>query len=131
MKDTGVGSRIKSRRKELKISAEELGKRIGKDRSTIYRYENGEIDKVPFDVMEPIAKALDTTVDELVGWDNIDRENEDVKNILNKLAEDKNYARIVIRAMKDIEFYELCKDLVRLKDNQILSVKNMLRNLLE
>lgn len=37
-----IGQRIKNRRKELKISADELGKRLGKDRSTIYRYEKGD-----------------------------------------------------------------------------------------
>ena len=131
MNVTEVGARIKSRRKELKISAEELGKRIGKDRSTIYRYEKGEIDKLPFEVLKPLAEALDTTEDHLVGWDNVERENEEAKKILTKLADDKNYARIVIRAMKDKEFYELCNTLNKLNKKQISSVKTMLRNLLE
>ena len=56
-----VGQRIKQRRKELKISAEELGKRLGKDRSTVFRYENGSIVKLQIDIHEPIAKALQTT----------------------------------------------------------------------
>ncbi len=34
-----IGQRMKQRRKELKMSADELGNRLGKDRSTIYRYE--------------------------------------------------------------------------------------------
>ena len=43
-----IGQRIKERRKELKMSADELGQRLGKDRSTIYRYENG-VKKLVFD----------------------------------------------------------------------------------
>ena len=37
-----VGQRIKQRRKELRLSADELGEALGKDRSTIYRFKNIE-----------------------------------------------------------------------------------------
>ena len=67
-----IGLRIKERRKELKMSADELGKKLGKDRSTIYRYENGDIENLPLDVLEPIAKALDTTPQYLMGWTETD-----------------------------------------------------------
>lgn len=65
-----IGKRISERRKELKMSAEELGKRLGKDRSTIYRYEKGDIENLPLDILEPIAKALETTPAYLMGWEN-------------------------------------------------------------
>lgn len=64
-----IGHRIKNRRKFLKMSAEELGKRLGKDRSTIYRYEKGDIENLPLDILEPIAEALDTTPQYLMGWE--------------------------------------------------------------
>ena len=64
-----IGSRIKNRRKYLKMSADELGKRLGKDRSTIYRYEKGDIENLPLDVLEPIANALETTPQYLMGWE--------------------------------------------------------------
>ena len=64
-----VGQRIKERRKELGISADELGKRIGKNRATIFRYENGDIEKLPIDILKPIAEALLTTPRELMGWE--------------------------------------------------------------
>jgi transcriptional regulator with XRE-family HTH domain len=64
-----VGHRIKLRRKELGISADELGKRIGKNRATVFRYENGDIEKLPIDVLKPIAEALLTTPQALMGWD--------------------------------------------------------------
>lgn len=63
-----IGTRIKERRKELKMSAEELGKKLGKDRSTIYRYEKGDIENLPLDILEPIANALQTTPQYLMGW---------------------------------------------------------------
>ena len=65
-----IGHRIKERRKYLKMSAEELAKRLGKDRSTVYRYEKGDIENLPLDILQPIAKALDTTPEYLMGWQN-------------------------------------------------------------
>ncbi len=73
-----VGQRIKERRKEMKISADELGKRIGKNRATVFRYENGDIEKLPLDVLEPIANALDTTPQFLMGWE--DKKNTTAEN---------------------------------------------------
>lgn len=65
-----TGERIKKRRKELGISADELAEAIGKDRTTIFRYESGAIEKMPSDVLVPIAKALKTTPAHLMGWDD-------------------------------------------------------------
>lgn len=65
-----IGDRIKQMRKEKGISAQELGKRLGKDRSTIYRYEKGEIENLPLDILKPIAYALDTTPQYLMGWED-------------------------------------------------------------
>lgn len=70
-----IGDRIKSRRKQLKMSADELGKRLGKDRSTIYRYEKGDIENLPLDILEPIAAALGTTPQYLMGWDEEIKKN--------------------------------------------------------
>ena len=95
-----IGHRIKERRKYLKMSAEELAKRLGKDRSTVYRYEKGDIENLPLDILEPIAKALDTTPQYLMGWDGEkekptaqdDRLSEDLIELIDcikKLPEDK------------------------------------------
>lgn len=64
-----IGNRIKARRIELKMSADSLAKLIGKDRSTVYRYESGEIDKVSSDILVMIAKVLETTPSYLMGLD--------------------------------------------------------------
>ena len=60
---------MKARRKELCMSADQLGALLGKNRATIYRYEKGEIEKMPLDILEPIAEALRTTPEYLMGWD--------------------------------------------------------------
>ena len=64
-----VGKHIKERRKELNISVDELAKRLNKNRTTVYRYEKGDIENLPIDVLDPLAKALDTTPAYLMGWD--------------------------------------------------------------
>lgn len=63
-----TGQRIKFRRKEIGMSAESLAEALGVSPATIYRYENGDIEKVPGDRLEPIAKALHTTPAYLMGW---------------------------------------------------------------
>lgn len=65
-----TGQRIKSRRKELEVSAEKIAEAIGVSPATIYRYENGDIEKVPGEVLLPIAKVLRTTPAYLMGWED-------------------------------------------------------------
>lgn len=69
-----IGSRIKQRRMELKLSADGLAKMIGKDRSTIYRYESGGIDKVSADILITLANALETTPSYLIGLDSTEEQ---------------------------------------------------------
>lgn len=65
-----TGERIRARRKALGRSAEWLAESIGVSYSTIYRYENGFIEKCPGDVLVSIAEALNTTPAYLMGWED-------------------------------------------------------------
>lgn len=67
-----IGERIKRRRKELKLSADDLGNALGKNRATIYRYESSEIENMPIEIIEPLAKALKVSPGYLMGWENQD-----------------------------------------------------------
>ncbi len=53
-----LGEQIKERRKQLGITVDNLAEQIGKDRSTVYRYENGEISNITVSAMSKIADAL-------------------------------------------------------------------------
>lgn len=64
-----VVKRIKERRNELQMSVDELATKLNKNRATIYRYEKGDIENLPIDILEPLAKALNTTPQYLMGWD--------------------------------------------------------------
>jgi repressor LexA len=66
-----IGQRIKLRRKKLGISADELACKLKLSRSTIFRYEKGDIEKLPVDILEPISKILNVSPSYLMGWDDI------------------------------------------------------------
>lgn len=104
-----IGQRIKQRRKELKMSADELGSRLGKDRSTIYRYEKGDIENLPLDILEPIAKALQTTPQYLMGWEQVQKKNDALTDV-------------VIRMRTDDAFFSAVEKLNRLDAAQLASV---------
>ena len=74
-----TGDRIKQRRKELGLSVSELARALGKNRATIYRYESNDIENLPVNVLEPLARALDTTPAKLMGW--YDREPPSQKDL--------------------------------------------------
>ena len=107
-----IGMRIKQRRKELKMSADELGKRLGKDRSTIYRYEKGDIENLPLDILEPIAEVLKTTPQYLMGWENVQKKNDALSDI-------------VIRMRTDSNFFSIIEGLNRLTPIQLESIKRV------
>jgi transcriptional regulator with XRE-family HTH domain len=61
MEKETVGQRIKRLRKEKKISVIEIANAIGVSRSNFYRYENGEVEKMPYKTLIPIAKYLNVS----------------------------------------------------------------------
>lgn len=65
-----IGERIKNRRKELGLSADDVALKIGKSRCTVFRYENNFIENVPTTILESLAKVLQTTPAYLIGWSN-------------------------------------------------------------
>lgn len=111
-----IGDRIKNRRKYLRMSAEELAKRIGKDRSTVFRYEKGDIENLPLDILEPIAKALETTPQYLMGWDEVQKKN-DIQT------------DIVLRLRSDDVFHEAVESLYKMDSDKLTSLLAFLKQL--
>ena len=112
-----IGQRIKERRKKLKMSADDLGKRLGKDRSTIYRYEKGDIENLPLDILEPIAAALNTTPAYLMGWD------EEIKKGPAEMAE--RHFEIIM----DEDISDIFDDFKLLNKSQKQIVKDLIHNM--
>lgn len=71
-----IGERIKKRRKELGLSAEQVADKLGVSPATIYRYESNDIVNMRIDKLEPIADILNTSPAYLMGWE------EDINDLL-------------------------------------------------
>lgn len=69
MDNKEIGNRIKTRRKELSLTLNDIGNIVGVASSTIQRYENGTISQYKLPVLESIAKALNVNPTWLVRED--------------------------------------------------------------
>lgn len=70
-----IGQRIRSMRTQQGLSIDELAYRLGKNRTTIYRYENGDIENLPLGILDSLAEALNTTPAYLMGWESSNQDN--------------------------------------------------------
>lgn len=93
-----VGERIRIRRKELKMSVDKLAELIGKNRATVYRYENNDIENMPYDIIEPIAKALKVRPSYLMGWEESDESSSihSIKEVPNVYTTSQKTVRVPI-----------------------------------
>lgn len=64
-----LNEKIKLLRKEKGLSLEQLAEMIGTSRQTVHRYETGVITNIPSEKVEAMAKALGTTPQILMGWE--------------------------------------------------------------
>ena len=62
--------KIRKRRKELGLSLEDVAKELGVNRSTVLRYESKSIEKMPIDIIPPLAKILKCSPEFLMGWED-------------------------------------------------------------
>lgn len=69
MDNKQIGNRIKSRRKDLKFTLQEVADKVGVASSTIQRYESGHISQYKLPVLESIAKAINVNPTWLVKED--------------------------------------------------------------
>lgn len=115
---------MKKRRIELGLSADQLAEQLGKNRSTVFRYENGEIENLPLDMLEPISKALCWTPQQLMGWDFDEKEEETQKN-------SDAMSDITARMFNDSDFFGVVDFLQGLNNKDFSRVKVMLHNLFE
>jgi len=67
-----IGERIKEARLALGYSAEQVAAFLKVSPATIYRYENGDISKLPSKFIKPLADYLCVTPSYLMGWSDKD-----------------------------------------------------------
>lgn len=59
---------LRRRRKELDLTLEEVGRRVGVTKSTVLRWESGTISNIQRDKIAALAAALQVSPEYLLGW---------------------------------------------------------------
>lgn len=111
-----IGERIKERRLKLGLTADAVASALNKNRATIYRYESNDIEKLPTTVLEPLAKALQTTPAYLMGW--VDNEETEKKN--------DTITDIILKLRSDSELLNMVKDICELSPDKRSAVQNLI-----
>ncbi len=107
---SNIGLRIKELREKHQISVDELARRIGKSRATVYRYENNEIENLPYTILVPIANALHTTPTYLLGCEE-ELQGDGLGKQLTSIREASNLSREEMAkefniSIEDLKAYE-------------------------
>ncbi len=69
MTKNDIGHKIKSLREQQKLTLEQVGDIVGVGKSTVRKWETGEIANMRRDKIASLAKALHTTPAYLMGWE--------------------------------------------------------------
>ncbi len=64
-----IGEKIKELRKEKNISVDRIAQELGVSKTTIYRYEDSSIEKIPVNTFDKLCNILGVTPSELMGND--------------------------------------------------------------
>lgn len=65
-----IGEKIKHRRQELKLTQEELAKKLGVTKSAVCRIERGFEPNPTTDRIKKYAEALDCSISYMMGWND-------------------------------------------------------------
>lgn len=87
-----TGALIKELRKQKRISAETIAEKLNVHPSTVYRWEKGDIEKIPYQTLIPLARILNVSPLDLLGVDdNVDKEQRLIRSF-NLLTEEQQDA---------------------------------------
>lgn len=77
------GDRIRELRERAGLTQEELGRRVGTTKQTIFKYETGKIGNIPYSRLLDIATALGAEPWDILGWKQPLQEEEDVPGFIS------------------------------------------------
>lgn len=120
MSNGKIGDRIKERREYLKMSQDDLAKKLGyKSRSSINKIER-DASGLPQSKIVAIANALNTTPAYIMGWES------DKPSTSKKIDATTD---VLIRMETDKLYSELVLTLYKMDDDRLSAVKAMLDSL--
>ena len=82
-----MGDRIRSQRKFMGLTQDELAEKLGLKKSAIAKYENGRVENIKRSVIQEMARILDCTPSYLMGFDDESTEQtlcDDERSLLKK-----------------------------------------------
>lgn len=85
-----VADRIRECREAAHMGVDDLAMIIGKNRATVYRYEKGEIENYPTEVIGKLAVALGVSPGYLMGWTDIKEPQE-----ATRVQQDDEHAELI------------------------------------
>ena len=89
-----TGKRIKNRREELGLRAEDVAEKAGMKKATYYRYEKGDIENMNFSKLKAIAAVLQASPVDFVVWDEempttkIGSGHDELNNLIKQLSDE-------------------------------------------
>lgn len=98
------GENIRSRRKQLDMTLEQLANKTDISLKTIAKYETGDIKNIPTDKIERIARALKIKPSILMGWE--DDVSDIKKEEVNGIFINPN-VNVLLNASKNVTLEEL------------------------
>lgn len=107
------GNRIRRLREAKKLTQEEMAKLLNTTKQTISKYEKGIVTNIPSDKIEAMAKVLNSTPEYILGWEQVQKNNDAI-------------ASIVAHLMSDSDFLSVVETLSSLDKEQLQSVRSLL-----
>ena len=110
------GDRIREAREAKGLSAQELADKIGVAKTTIIRYENGDIGKMPLFTFLKLLNELETTPEEILEGEELE--------LVRKSDELRSMCKVIGDVQK-----EMVKDLASLSPEEAQYMRDVLKGL--
>lgn len=104
--------RLKEVRKEQNISAKELGEAVGINKSSIHRYETGELKSIKLPVLQAIAEYLNVNPDYLIGASDIKHTAKEAEALMSDITDDEKMLLELFRQVP-VASQQMVLDMVR------------------
>ena len=89
------GQRIKYLREKKNLTQVELAKLLETTKQTISKYEKDIVTNIPSDRIEKLAVVLNSTPEYILGWEQVQKNNNAIADIVVRMRTDKNFMSIV------------------------------------
>lgn len=107
------GKRLQSARERSGLTLDEVGKLVGKSKSTIQRYESGNVSKLDNEIISSLAEAVNVSPIYLMGWTDVNEKKTVEIPVLGKIAcgdpitAEENISEFHVRVIDDLPKGEL------------------------